>query len=144
MTTNTTTKPRAKAKLADMQSKVKAVYEKGTATFGEAKTFAKGNVEAVVESGKILGAGLKTLGEGYVAEGKTAAATATADFKELTSVKSPLDFFKLQSQIISRNLETAIDFQTKNAEAMFNLAKASAAPIGTRFGLAFDAVRKTA
>jgi len=144
MATRTTTKPRANAKLANVQSKAKAAYEKGTATFGEAKTFTKGNLDAVVESGKILGFGLKTLGEGYVAEGKTAVATATADFKELTSVKSPLDFFKLQSKIIGRNFGTMIDFQTKNAEAVFKLAKDSSAPISKRVSVALEAVRKTA
>lgn len=140
----TTTKPQAKAKLAGMQTKAKAAYDKGTATFGEAKTFTKGNIDAIVESGKIMGAGLKKMGESYVVEGKTAMATASADFKELTSVKSPTDFFKLQSKIFGRNLGTVIDFQTKNAEAMFKLAKDSAAPLSKRVGVALEAVRKTA
>ena len=74
-----TTKPK-KTKFADVKAKAtakaKAAYDKGTAAFGEAKTFTKGNVDAMVESGKILGTGLKAIGEGYVAEGKTAVATA--------------------------------------------------------------------
>ena len=75
MATRTTTKPRAKAKTAGVQDKAKAVYERGEAAFADAKSFTKGNIEAIVESGKILGTGLKQLGEGYVAEGRSAAAT---------------------------------------------------------------------
>jgi hypothetical protein len=144
MATKTTTKPRAKAKLADIQGKAKAAYDKGAATFGEARTFTKGNVDAVVESGRILGAGLRQLGEGYVAEGRNAVATFNADIKELAAVKSPVDFFKLQSKIIGRNLGTAIDFQSKNAETVLKLAKDSAAPLAKRVGVAVEAVRKAA
>lgn len=138
------TKTAARTKLAGVQGKAKAFYDKGTAAFGEAQTLTKGNLDAVVESGKILGAGLKTLGEGYVAEGKTAVATLNADIKEFAAVKSPIDFFKLQSKIIGRNFGTAIDFHSKNAEAVLQLAKDSAAPVAKRVGVAVEAVRKAA
>lgn len=138
MTTKTTTTP----KLAGVQDKAKAVLAKGVATFGEIKDFTKGNVDAVVESGKILGTGLKDIGTGYVAEGRSAFATANADFKELTAVKSPVDFFQLQSKIIGRNFGTAVEFNTKNAEALFKLAQESAAPLAKRVEVATAAVRK--
>ena len=44
---------------------------------------------------KILAAGLQGLGKGYVAEGKAAVETVTADVKELATVKSPTDFVQL-------------------------------------------------
>jgi hypothetical protein len=135
MTTKTTSK--AKPKIADVQEKAKAV-------FGDLKDFTQGNVEAVVESGKILGEGLKDLGTGYVAEGRSAIATVNADIKELAAVKSPVDFFKLQSKIITRNFGTAIDFNSKNAEAVLKLAKDVAAPLSKRVGVAVEAVRKAA
>ena len=148
MPTKTTTKPAAKAKLASVgdtvKTKAKAAYTKGAAAFDDVKELTKGNVDAVVESGKILGAGLKTLGEGYVAEGKTAYATFNADFKELAAVKSPVDFFQLQSKIIGRNFGTAIDFHSKNAEAVIKLAKDSATPLTKRAALVVEKVRKAA
>lgn len=143
MATKTTT-DRAEAKREGARSKAKAAYDKGAARFGEAKTFTKGNVDAVVESGRILGAGLKQLGEGYVAEGKNAAATVNADIKDLAAVRSPADFFKLQSKIVGRNFGSAIDFQAKNAEAVLKLAQDSAAPLSQRFGIFLDALRKAA
>ena len=134
MTTKTT---KAKPKLADVQQKAKAV-------FGDLKDFTQGNVEAVVASGKILGEGLKELGNGYVAEGRNAFATVNADIKELAAVKSPVDFFKLQSKFIGRNFGTAIDFHSKNAEAVLKLSKDAATPLTKRVGVAVEAVRKAA
>ena len=46
------TKPVADA-IGEFQTKAKAAYEKGTETLSEATEFAKGNVEAIVESSKI-------------------------------------------------------------------------------------------
>ncbi|MBS1239840.1 MAG: Phasin protein [Proteobacteria bacterium] len=49
--------------VSEMQAKAKAAYEKSTELAGEATEFAKGNVEALVESSKILAAGLQDLGK---------------------------------------------------------------------------------
>ena len=144
MATKTTSRTGAKAKLAGVKGKAKAAYQKGAAAFGEAKTFTKGNVDAVVETGKILGTGLKTLGEGYVTEGKTAFATFNADVRELATATSPVDFFALQSKIVGRNFGSAIDVHAKNAEAVLKLAKDSAAPLSKRVGLAVEKVRTAA
>ena len=65
-------------------------------------------------------------------------------FQELAAVKSPVDFFKLQSKIITRNFGTVIDFNSKNAEAVLKLAKDVAAPLSKRVGVAVEAVRKAA
>jgi hypothetical protein len=144
MATKTTSKGAAKAKFSKVQDQAKAAYEQGVAVFGDVKEFTRGNLDAVVESGKIAGAGLKQIGEGYVAEGRGAVATFNADIKELAAVKSPVDFFKLQSKIFGRNLGAAIDFHSKNAEAVLKLAKDSAEPLSKRVGVALEAVRKAA
>ncbi len=80
-----------KSAVSDAQDKAKVAYAKGTEMLGEYTEFTKGNVEAVVESGKILATGLKELGGSLVEEGKAAFETITADVKELTAIKSPAD-----------------------------------------------------
>ena len=132
----------AKAKLA--LAKVKSTVGKGGEVLGEAGTFTKGNVEALVTSGKILGTGLKELGETYVAEGKSAYATVASDFKELTSVKTPVDFVRLQTSILRRNLDHAFDFGGKNSETMLKLAGDVIAPISARASLAVAKVKQAA
>jgi phasin family protein len=129
---------------AKFQDKAKAAYEKSTAAFGDYNEFAKGNLEAVVESGKILAAGLQELGNGFVAEAKTALETATADAKDLSAVRSPADFFRLQGEIVRRNFDTAVAFGSRNSETLLKIASDAAAPISNRVALAVEKVRQAA
>ena len=99
---------KAKEAFTEAQDRAKAAYEKGTALFADAGEFNKGNIEALVESGKVLAAGLQTIGKDYLAEAKTAIETVQADVKELAAVKSPADFFKLQGEILRRNFDAAV------------------------------------
>jgi len=133
-----------KAAAADVQAKAKLAYAKGTEVFGEATDFAKGNVEAVVTSGKILGAGFKELGKTYADEGKAAVETMTADVKKLSEVKSPVDFLQTQSAILRRNFDHAIEFNSKTGESMINLFGSAFAPISARASLVVEKVKKAA
>lgn len=133
-----------KAAFADVQDKAKAAYAKGTEVFGELTEFTKGNVEAVVASSKILGSGLQELGTAYVADGKAAIETLTAEVKELAAVKSPVDFFKLQGEIMRRNFDASLAFASKNSEALLKLTNEAVAPISGRVSLAVEKVRKAA
>jgi hypothetical protein len=129
---------------ADVQAKAKLALAKGSEVLGEASTFTKGNVEAIVASGKILGAGLQDLGKTYAAEGKSAYETVTADVKELAAVKSPVDFVRLQTSILRRNFDHAFDFGGKNSETVLKLAGEAFAPISARASLAIAKVKKAA
>lgn len=133
-----------KSAAADVQAKARLALAKGNKVLGEASTFTKGNVEAVVTSGKILGTGLKGLGKTYAAEGKSAYATVTADVKELSRVKSPTDFVRLQTSILRRNLDHAFNFGGKNSETVLKLAGNVFAPIAARATLAAQMVKKAA
>lgn len=130
--------------VAEAQERAKAAFEKGQALFGDAGEFTKGNVEALVESGKILAAGLQSMGKDYVAEGKTAFETVQADIKELAAVKSPADFFKLQGEIMRRNFDAAVAAGSKHSEAMLKLTNDAFAPVSTRVSLAIEKVKKAA
>jgi hypothetical protein len=126
------------------QAKAKGAVEKGTALFGEAGEFTKGNVESVVESGKVLATGLQSMGKEFVAEGRSAFATVTSDVKQIAAVKSPTELLKVQSEITRKNLDAAIALGSKNSEAVLKLASDVLAPISGRFSLAAEKVRKLA
>ena len=130
--------------VATAQEKAKAAFEKTSAYATEYGDFAKGNLEAVVESGKILAAGLQDMGKAYVAEGKSVVETVTADVKEIAAVKTPADFFKLQGEIMRRNFDAAVAATSKNSEAMVKLAGDAFAPISTRVSLAVEKVKQAA
>ncbi len=129
---------------ADAQTRAKAAFEKGQVLFADAGEFTKGNVEALVESGKILAAGLQEAGKDYVAEAKTALETVQADVKELAAVKSPTDFFKLQGEILRRNFDASVASASKHSERAVKLANDAFAPISTRVSLAVEKVKQAA
>ena len=130
--------------VADAQGKAKAAMEKSQTLLTEAGEFTKGNVVAIVASGKILAAGLQDMGKAYVAEGKTALETVTADVKDLAAVKSPTDFFKLQGEILRRNFDAAVATGSKNSEAVVKLANDAFAPLSTRVSMAVEKIKKAA
>lgn len=133
-----------KAAAADAQAKAKAAYAKGSEAVGEVSTFTKGNLEAVVASGKVLGAGLQGLGKTYAAEGKTVVETVTADVKKIAAVKSPVEFVQTQSEILRKNFDHAIDFNAKTSETMIKLFGEVFAPLSARANLALAMVKKAA
>ena len=148
MTKTKTTTEDFNAKIKDVvagaQDRAKTAFEKTSAFASGYGDFAKGNVEAIVESSKILAAGLQDMGKSYVAEGKSAVETMTADVKELAAVKSPTDFFKLQGELLRRNFDAAVASTSKHSEAVVKLAGDAFAPISTRVSLAVEKVKQAA
>lgn len=135
---------KVKDAVADMQDRAKTAFEKSNTVFADAGEFTKGNVEALVESGKVLAAGLQDLGKVYVEDAKTGFETMTADVKELATVKSPADFFKLQGEMLRRNFDAAVATGSKRSEAIVKLANEAFAPVQNRVSLAIEKVKQAA
>lgn len=130
--------------IGEFQNRAKAAYEKSTEALSEATEFAKGNVEAIVESGKIIAGGAQDLGKTYVEEAKGAYETFTADLKEFAAVKSPTELFQLQGKIARRNFDALVATSSKNTEAMMKLASEAFAPISGRVNVAAEKLAKVA
>lgn len=128
----------------DASEKAKAMLEKSKETFGDAGEFAKGNVEAMVESTKILAAGLQEMGKGYVAESKTAFETLGAELKELAGAKSPTEFFEKHTALLRKHFDAAVAVSSKNSEAMLKLANEAFQPISNRVSLAVEKMKQAA
>ena len=64
--------------------------------------------------------------------------------KEITSVKSPTDFVKLQSEFAKKSFDVAIAQTSKNTEAFVKLANDMFQPISNRFAVAADLFKKAA
>lgn len=130
--------------VTEAQAKAKAAFEKSSVAFGEAGDFAKGNVEAVLESSKIFAEGLQGFGSELVAESRSAFETFTGDIKELAAAKSPTDFFKLQGDILRKNFDSAVAYGSKNSEAALKLFSDTIAPISGRVSVAVEKARQVA
>ena len=128
----------------DAQDRAKTAFEKSQAAMGDANEFSKGNLEALVETGKVLASGMQTMGKSYVEEVKSAFTTMQADAKELTSVKSPKEFVELQSKLARKYFDSVVAYNSKSAEAALKLANEAFQPISSRVSLAVEKVRKAA
>jgi phasin family protein len=128
--------------VSDMQNRTKAAYEKSSEAMTELSDFAKGNVEAMVESSKIVASGLQELGRTYSEEARTAYEQMTADMKEMAAVKSPTELFQLQAKIMRRNFDTLVSASSKNNEVMMKLATDAFQPLSGRMNAAADKASK--
>jgi phasin family protein len=122
--------------VSDMQSKAQAAYDKGTGLVAEMTDLAKGNVEAIVESGKIVASGIEGLSKTYAEEAKSVYETLTADIKEMAAIKSPTELFQLQGKIMRRNFDAMVATSSKGSEHAMKLANDAIAPITARVNLA--------
>lgn len=129
--------------MTEAQAKAKAAFEKGTSVLGEVTDFTKGNVEAVMESGKILADGIQGLGSELVAEGRATFENISGDIKDLAAAKSPTDFFKIQGDMMRKNFDSAVAYGAKNSETVLKFMSDAIAPISGRVSLAMEKARQT-
>lgn len=139
-----TTIEKTQAMFADFNDRTKSQVEKNTKLVADATEFAKGNVEALVESGKIAARGFETLGQDAADYGRRSFESATAALKSLSAVKSPADFFKLQSDYVRAQFDSVVAETSKNTEAMIKLAGDAAQPLSNRFAVAVEKVKAAA
>ncbi len=138
------TKAKFETAYADFNEKAKGHVEKSTKAIEELSDIAKGNVEALVESGKIAAKGIETLGQEAVDYSKKNFEKATASFKSFSTVKTPTEFFQLQSQLFSSSFDEFTKEAAKNSEAFIKLAGDVAQPLTARMTLVTDKVKSLA
>jgi hypothetical protein len=125
---------KGQAYFAEFSAKAKAAAEKSAKAFEEMNEFGKGNVEALVESGKIAAKGFEALGQGYADYARKQFEGTTAALKGFAAVKSPTEFFKLHSDYVRGQFDSFVAESSKNTEAMLKLAGDVAKPISNRAG----------
>lgn len=130
--------------VSEMQAKAQEAYDKSTGLVAEMTEMAKGHVEAIVESSKIMVAGVQDLGKTYAEEAKSAYETMTADVKEMAAVKSPTELFQLQGKIMRRNFDMLVASGSKGSESAMKLANDTFAPLTARVNLAVEKLSKAA
>lgn len=135
---------KTQAMFADINDRTKSQVEKSTKLVADATEFAKGNVEALVESGKIAAKGLETIGQDIAEYNRKSFESATATLKSMSSVKSPADFFKLQSDFIRQSFDGLVAETSKNSEAMLKLAGEAAQPLSSRVAVAVEKAKVAA
>ena len=129
---------------ADVREKATEAAEKGKKLATEETEFNKASREALVEAGKIVAKGAQDLGKTNLEYAKKNFEEAQAAVKEVTAVKNPTDFVKLQGEWMRKGFDTAVAQGSKNTEALVKLANDMFQPISNRFAVAADFFKKAA
>ena len=129
---------------ADVRVKASEAAEKGKKFAAEAVEFNKANVEAVVEAGKIVAKGAQEMGKTNMEFAKKNFEDFQAAVKELTAVKSPTDFVKLQGEMARKGFDTAVAQGSKNTEAMVKLVSEMFQPISNRIAVTTELFKRAA
>jgi len=138
------TKAKMETAYADLNEKAKAGVEKSTKAMEELSDIAKGNVEALVEAGKIAAKGFETLGQEAVDYSRKSFEKATASIKSFSTAKTPTEFFQLQSQFLSSSFDEFTKEAAKSSEAFMKLAGDISQPLTARVTLVTDKVKSLA
>ncbi|GAA0657648.1 phasin family protein [Sphingomonas insulae] len=128
----------------DATSQAKGAVEKGQKMFEEANEFGKGNIEALVESSKIAARGFEAMSQEAATYAKKTFEEATAAAKTLSSVKSPTEFMKLQSDYARAAFDAMVQQTSRNTEAMLKLAGEVVQPLSNRAALAAEKMKVVA
>jgi phasin family protein len=144
--TDTVKEAQAKATdfFADIREKAAEAAEKGKKMAADATEFSKANIEAMIEAGKIAAKGAQELGKTNVEYAKKNFEDMQAAVKEVTAVKTPTDFVKVQSELVRKGFDTAVAQGSKNTEAMVKLMNDMFQPISNRVAVATDYFKKAA
>lgn len=134
-------KEKFQAMFGDFNEKAKAAVEKSSKIAEEVNELTKGNVEALVESGRIAAKGAEAFGQEAAEYGRKSFERATATIKSFASVKSPTEFFQLQSEFLSSAFDSFASEASKGSEAVLKLAGDVVQPISTRVAVVSEKVK---
>jgi phasin family protein len=134
----------AQAVFTDLNDRAKAAVEKSQKIAEDFADFQKGNLEAFVTSAKVAAKGLETLGQDAAETGRKNFETAQAALKSFAAVKSPTDFFKLQSDYAKSTFDAFVAQASKNTEASLKLAGDVFQPLSSRVAVAAEKFKTAA
>jgi phasin family protein len=137
-------KTRMQSAFTEMNEKTKTAMEKSARAFEELGELAKGNLEAVVESSKIAAKGVESLGQEAAEYGRKSFEKTSATMKSFAAIKSPAEFFQLQSELMSSTMDHFAAEASKSSEAMLKLMNDISQPISNRVSVVTEKMKSIA
>jgi phasin family protein len=135
---------RVQAAFGDINERSKTAMEKSAKMMEEMTDLARGNVEALVASSKVAARGAETLTQEAADFNRRSFEATSNALKSFSEVKSPTDFFRLQSEFARGQFDAMVAETSKMSEAMIKLTGEIAEPITSRYSVAADRVKTLA
>jgi len=134
---------KTQAAFGDMNVRAKDAMAKGTKAIEELVEFSKGNLEAMVASGKVAASGAQDIAKYSAEYGRKTIEEANATAKRFAAVKSPTEFFQLQSEVAKSSLDALVAEGSKFTESYLKLLGEITQPIQSRVSVAVEKVKTT-
>ena len=135
---------RVQAAFGDINERSKTAMEKSARLMEEMTEIARGNVEALVASSKVAARGAETLTQEAADFSRRSFEASSNAMKSFAEVKSPTDFFRLQSEFARAQFDAMVAETSKVSERMIKLAGEVAEPITSRYTVAAERVKTIA
>lgn len=132
---------RANAMMNDVNARTKSAVERSTKMMEEMNDFNKGNIEALVESSKVAAKAAEQLGQQAAETARKNFETASQAMKSFASVKTPTEFFQLQSEYARNAFDSMMSETSRNSETMLKLVGEVFQPISNRFAVAAEKMK---
>ena len=133
-----------KATVEQIQAKAKEAMDQGAKSLEEVNSFNRGNLEALVEAGRVAAKGVEEMTAQVVEIGKKNAEATTAALRSFTGAKSANELFQLQSDFARTQFDKFVADGSKLTEMFVKFAGETFEPISNRFAVAADKVAKAA
>jgi phasin family protein len=132
---------RATEMFGDVSARAKTAMEKGSKGLEEMVEFSKGNLEAVVASGRVAAKGAQDIAKYSAEYGRKSIEEANATAKKFAAVKSPTEFFALQSEVAKTQLDALVGEASKFTEGYMKLVGEIMQPMQNRYAVAVEKVK---
>ena len=142
--TISTVTDKTKTFIAEANERAKGAAEKGAKAFEDMGAFQKGNLEAMVESSKIAAKGAENIAKYSVEYAKGTVEKANANVRKLAAVKSPTEFFQLQTELAREAMDAVASEGAKFTENYLKLLGEIAQPYQNRFAVAAEKMKAAA
>lgn len=138
---NQTVIDRVQSLFGDVNARTKTAIEKNTKVVAELTDLTRGNVEAVVASSEAAARGVEALGQEVSEYGRKSFEEASNALRSFAEVKSPIDFFRLQSEFAKSQFDSMVAESSKVSEAVIKLAGEVFEPLSNRYAVAAERVK---
>ncbi|HEX2762441.1 MAG TPA: phasin family protein [Allosphingosinicella sp.] len=132
---------RLQAMFGDVNERARTQIERSSRLTEELTELSKGHVEAMVQSTKIAAKGLEKVGQEVAEFNRKSFEDASAALKSFVELKSPTDFFRLQSDFARTQFDSFVAETSKLSETMIKLAGDVAEPLASRYSVAAERVK---
>jgi phasin family protein len=132
---------RVQAAFGDVNERARAQIERNTRIAEELTELGRGNVEALVASTKVAAKGVETIGQEVAEYSRKSFEEASAALKAFAELKSPTDFFRLQSEFARTQFDSLVSETSRFSETVIKLAGDVAAPLTSRYSVAAEKVK---